>query len=376
MMRISFARLVGILALFHLCGSLRLSNRIFRKSWTHRLYPLNAAQNARGAREAPVQEHYVSRTQVGKKYKELISSNSGEAIELLNKFVGSRDYVGFAKDLKTLASISEEEVSPHVIDSIYTSVNAVLDYINGAGLADVVWSLGKLSTRDSNRKYRACNALLRMRFLAVPNPSSRQVTTSLGGFAKLGMRWEELTAAEQEQFNAMLALVSSSLNEREVGNLLHSLSRIGITWAQLSVPAQSKLLASLLRQASRMKAEHGAMTVYALGILGLSFEQLSAEERRCIDRMSHALLQDVLQKPPLRNRFQQVLCYSPVLVWLMSIILFLPGSVQASNVIYGLAKMGAQFSACSAELQESIWGTLRGPVLSMNAQEVSNTVYS
>jgi hypothetical protein len=45
-------------------------------------------------------------------------------------------------------------------------------------------------------------------------------------------------------------------------------------------------------------------------------------------------------------------------------------------VIYGLAKMGAQFGTCSKELQESIWGTLRGPVRSMNAQEVSNTVYS
>jgi hypothetical protein len=235
-----------------------------------------------------------------------LSHISDGAVETLNKFAGVRDYVGFAKDLKTLASYSNDNVSPHLIDSIYSSVNALLDYIEGSSLADIIWSVGKLATGHSNKKHRACNAALRRRFLTMPNPSSRQVTTALGGLAKLGMRWDELTAAEQEQFNAMLAQVASSLNEREVGNLLHSLSRIGLTWAQLSSPAQSKLLANLLRQAGRMKAEHGAMTVYALGILGLGFEQLSAEERRCIEGMSRALLQDVMQKPPLRNRFQQV----------------------------------------------------------------------
>lgn len=49
---------------------------------------------------------------------------------------------------------------------------------------------------------------------------------------------------------------------------------------------------------------------------------------------------------------------------------------QAANIIYGLAKLTVQLSSSLPRLQESVLRTLSGPLLRMNAQEVSNVVYS
>jgi hypothetical protein len=50
--------------------------------------------------------------------------------------------------------------------------------------------------------------------------------------------------------------------------------------------------------------------------------------------------------------------------------------MQASNIVYGLAKMNIPYSSCPTVLQQAIMATLGAPLQHMNAQEVSNMVYS
>lgn len=267
-------------------------------------------QGSRMVREGPSvmpsAMRFQMRNEVGNKYRELMGENIDELLQLLQQFIDASNYSGFVQDVKTLASSAPPDNPPEMIDSLYQMIKTILDRLKGEQLADIIWSLGKFANRVSNVKFRAVHQRLWSRLCAQINLTSRQVTTSFGGLAKLGILWQGMPPADRTSLERIVVSVAGSLNEREVGNLLHSLSRMGVQWAELSAHVQEALLANLLRQHKSMRAEHGTMTVYALGILGLSVEQLSPAERTGIFSMSTALLQDVLTKPPLRNRCQQV----------------------------------------------------------------------
>jgi hypothetical protein len=110
----------------------------------------------------------------------------------------------------------------------------------------------------------------------------RIVTTSLGGFAKLGLRWQFVSPENKEDMVGMIGVTAATLNDREVSNLLHALSKMTIPWAIFPKAVQEGLLQSFVRESSALVSQQGSMTIYSLGLMGLSVGAVSVAVRERI----------------------------------------------------------------------------------------------
>jgi hypothetical protein len=231
---------------------------------------------------------------------------SADSLRSLRDLIERGRYGKFVEDFKTFASSGAAGVTTEDTDKLFEMVDHALDHVADDQIADMIWGLGKLATRHSNTKFRTVNQRLWTKLCSQQSITPRQVTTSFVGFAKLNIKWESMEADIRSSVQRMVRSVAQSLNEREIGNVLHSLSKMGVPWLELSAPTREALLTSLLRHGTKMQDEHGAMSLYALGILGVTAQHLTSQQHEGICRLATTLLQDILQKPPLRTCSQQV----------------------------------------------------------------------
>lgn len=152
----------------------------------------------------------------------------------------------------------------------------------------------------------------------------------------------------------MLAVgqVASGLNDREVGNLLHSLSKLAVPWSALPVTAQNDLLQSFIRVSKLLVSQQGSMAVYSLGLMGVTLDNVNPAVRDHIFVVAMSVLEES-KVHVVRSITQQV-----------------------SNVIYGLAKMGARYKSLPPNVSIGIQDGIMNTMASMNEQEISNTIYS
>ena len=120
------------------------------------------------------------------------------------------------------------------------------------------------------------------KFCRLDSLTARQITTGMGGIAKLNVKWNYLSGdMRQELLNALDTTVRS-LNDREVANLLHTFSKLQIPWNDLSVSIQQGLLESFVFHSEALVSEQGSMAIYALGLIGLQKSNLDATVTRHI----------------------------------------------------------------------------------------------
>lgn len=104
--------------------------------------------------------------------------------------------------------------------------------------------------------------------------TSRQLTTGMGGLAKLNVKWTLLPDNIKNEIVAALDKTACSLNDREVANLLHTFSKLQISWRDLAPSMQDGLIESFVRHSDELISEQGSMAIYAMGLMGLQKAQL------------------------------------------------------------------------------------------------------
>ena len=114
-------------------------------------------------------------------------------------------------------------------------------------------------------------------FCRLDSLTPRQVTTGMGGVAKLNMKWSYLSSDTRQDLLNALDKAVRFLNDREVANLLHTLSKLQISWKDLSSSIQEGLLGSFVMHSKALVSEQGSMAIYALGLIGLQKANLDAK---------------------------------------------------------------------------------------------------
>ena len=114
-------------------------------------------------------------------------------------------------------------------------------------------------------------------FFQLDTLTSRQITTGMGGIAKLNVKWSHLSSDMRQGLLNALDTTVRSLNDREVANLLHTFSKLQISWKDLSSSIQEGLLDSFVLHSEALVSEQGSMAIYALGLLGLQKTNLDTK---------------------------------------------------------------------------------------------------
>lgn len=264
----------------------------------------------------------------------------------------NNDLENFTKNLKTFASGTDDKVDlSSVILPIISDWN-YQDQLTPDKISDWLWSLGKLGFKCFNPKHKLICMDLIHRFCMTTSLTSRQVTTSFGGFQKMGMKWSSMNPEDKHNFIDIISSTCSSLNSRELPNLFYSLCKLGVRWEDMSTNLQDGLIDSFMKHSSELKSQQGSMSIYSLGLLGLKIDDIvDSSIIDTIYAVSSSVLSDSHGNE--NNKFF---------------------SQQCSNVIYGLAKLGVQSITCPIDAK--IQNTLLEMMTYMNDQEVANTVYS
>ena len=142
------------------------------------------------------------------------------------------------------------------------------------------------------------------------------------------------------------------LNDREVGNILHSFSKLGVPWSAFPESVANGLLESMVRVSKRLVSQQGSMVIYSFGLMGVSLDDMTPVIRDHLYNIAMAVLEE--SKVHIHQSVTQ----------------------QASNVIYGLAKMGARYKQLPSFMITGITEGIINAMGYMNEQEVANTIYS
>ena len=226
--------------------------------------------------------------------------------------------------------------------------------INATCISDWLWSLPRVGFNVANNSHRDMVMLLLHRLVRIPRLTPRQVTTSLGGLARMRFKWIQLPETTQNDIIIALEAVAIKFNAREICNCLHSLSKLKIPWSGLPPQVRSSLLECFILQSSAggLVSQQGSMTIYSLGLMGLKLYDCTPAVQDHIWLVTLAVVEEALVDNR-KNIAQHV-----------------------SNVIYGAAKFGAQYDRMSLQLIDSIYQALHHIMPIMNEQEVANVIYS
>ncbi len=284
-------------------------------------------------------------------------SDLGLLIELAN----NKDIVKFTKLLKTIASRDALTDVDQIASAVSPHMISMIPYLSGQHISDWLWSLGRVGFTLSVKSYRDFTMTLihRLCELSDVELNSRIVTTSIGGLARLRMRWYQLPQSCQNDLIKIVSKVALNLNDREVGNLLHSLSKICVPWSVLPKATQLDILESFVRESQYLVSQQGSMAIYSLGLMGLNINTVPPAVRDNI----YTVAISVLNEAATVNKNTPVATARPV-------------TQQNSNVIYGLGKLGCSHDDMPKNVQNSIEKSIVAVMDLMNDQEIANTIYS
>ena len=212
----------------------------------------------------------------------------------LAKLANSGDPAEYTVVFKNAAARSIVFGFTNVADDVLETLNKLLNLFNASQISDILWSVSRTGFTLSSKTHRQLIMQLVHRLCEAPiqELTSRVVTTSVGGIAKVNMRWYQLPEASQRDILVAVKAVALQLNGREVGNLLHGLSKIKVPWAVLGADTQHKLLESFARNTDELVDQQGAMSIYSLGLMGLDIAECAPAVRDRLFLVARAVLED------------------------------------------------------------------------------------
>lgn len=230
-----------------------------------------------------------------------------------------------------------------------------LDSVGATALSDWLWAAPRIGLKIGNSAHRALiiellHRLVEMRGELTP----RQVTTSLGGLARMRFKWAQLPEQTRTDIITALDSLATDFNDREIGNCLHSLSKLQIPWGGLPLSVRASLLEVFVRESASLVSQQGSMALYSLGMMGLDINCASVSQsvRDHIYLVAVAVVQE-----STHNRRHTV-------------------AQQVTNVVYGLAKMRANWKDMPHDARDGVTEAVCHLNSSLNEQEVANLVYS
>lgn len=282
-------------------------------------------------------------------------------VELLIELANNKDIAKFTRLLKTIASRDSLTDVDQIATTISPYMIPMIPDLTGQHISDWLWSLGRVGFTLSVKSYRDFTMTLihRLCELSDDELNSRIVTTSIGGLARLRMRWYQLPQSCQNDLIKIVSKVALNLNDREVGNLLHSLSKICVPWSVFPASAQVDILESFVRESKYLVSQQGSMAIYSLGLMGLNINSVSPAVRDNIYTVAISVL----------NEATTITKNTPVTT-------ARPITQQNSNVIYGLGKLGCSHDDMPKNVQNSVEKSILSVMDLMNDQEIANTIYS
>lgn len=295
-----------------------------------------------------------------------------EAVHLLRHALSTQKYQMFVRIMKNFAfgiDRGESEGTSNPIRTkagvdMLTLINEELDNFDANTVTESLWSIGKVGYRLSTPLEREVTMRLLNRLCLCQEQgdelTSRQVTTSIGGLAKLGLKWNFVPKQTKDDLVKMVGYTATSLNDREVSNLLHSLSKMLTPWSAFPRQVQAGLLESFVRESQHLVSQQGSMSIYSLGLMGLQIDGCTPAIRDRIYVVALNVLRED-SKNAVTAKSQQQKRYA---------------CQQVSNVIYGLAKAGARYQSLPPHVKKTLEDAVLQSLALMNEQEVSNTVYS
>ena len=221
---------------------------------------------------------------------------------ILSKFSNdpaiSTDLPELTASLKNFAYNNQNIDNPIILAKLLPLLESRLREpdMENAEFSDLVWSIGKLGFKAYRAEHRAsvCYRLLNY-FCQKRNMTPRQVTTSLGGFARMAVKWNLLDHSNQEGILRHINSVSREFNSREISNVLHSMGTLGMTWSGLPVDLQMNVMEALIMNAKMLYAQEGCMSIYSLGLLGADLERVAPAVKDCVIMVSINVLQEILK---------------------------------------------------------------------------------
>jgi len=211
----------------------------------------------------------------------------------LRTYLEQKRYVAFVKTLKnvvvgvSITSPKRSYADHGKSEPGQAMLNLIIKHCNwfdATCTAEVVWIMSRIGFGVSTPLEREAMQMLLDRLCQLQRNGEEEitpriVTTSVGGFAKLGLRWQFVSQSNKDDMVGMIGITASSLNDREVSNLLHALSKMTIPWATFPKAVQEGLLESFVRESSALVSQQGSMTIYSLGLMGLSVGSVAPNVR-------------------------------------------------------------------------------------------------
>jgi len=227
-----------------------------------------------------------------------------------------------------------------------------LENIGATAISDWLWALPRVGLKIGNPQHRALTMELVHRFVGINGLTPRQVTTSLGGLARMRFKWSQLPEQMRTDIVTALDLVAINFNDREIGNCLHSLSKLQIPWTSLPPSVRSALLEVFVRESAALISQQGSMAIYSLGMMGLDITSTPQAIQDHIYLVGSTVVQEASH-----NRRRTV-------------------AQQVTNVVYGFAKMACKWPTIPPHVQRGITDAILSLHQSLNEQEVANLLYS
>ena len=279
-------------------------------------------------------------------------------VQQLLQCIAQKDPINFTKIIKTIGykNIYNRDFSR----AFYPVLRKFMEYDWAVGtghasrISELIWSMGRLGFKATVPEQAGLAMELLHRLTDNKSLSCREVTTALGGLARMNMKWMYLHEGTRTDIRTAIGAVALRLNDREIGNILHSMTKLMVPWHEFPNMTQNHLLESFVRNSidQKMVSHQGSMAIYSLGLLGIKLDAVTPAARDNIFSTSINVLEE-----SYTAKTKQV-------------------TQQSSNVIYGLMKMGAEWNELPSPVKECIIKGFESVGESMNEQEVANTIYS
>jgi hypothetical protein len=226
--------------------------------------------------------------------------------------------------------------------------------LNAGKISEIIWIMGRIGFSSTNPDHSTMYNNLLHHFCDESDLSGREVTTTLGGLARMNVKWNYLAEDTRQDIKTAIGKVALSLNDREIGNILHSMTKLFIPWDEFPTTVQNNLLESFVRNSKKgkMLSHQGSMAIYSLGLLGIKIDNVTPAVRDNIFSTGIIVLEE-----SVTNIHKSV-------------------TQQSSNVVYGFMKLGIKWSSLPSNVKECLERAILNIMGYMNEQEVANTIYS
>eukprot|EP00596_Hydrurales_sp_CCMP1899_P006793 CAMPEP_0119051996 /NCGR_PEP_ID=MMETSP1177-20130426/73436_1 /TAXON_ID=2985 /ORGANISM="Ochromonas sp, Strain CCMP1899" /LENGTH=1626 /DNA_ID=CAMNT_0007031409 /DNA_START=104 /DNA_END=4981 /DNA_ORIENTATION=- len=183
---------------------------------------------------------------------------------------------------------------------------------------------------------------------------SMQVANCMWALGKYGIRWDSLTVNVQKAYQQAIIRVAFKMNSMAVANTIHGLSHQRAQWKLLSPRLRDSLCKALEARIEGMHEQEVSNCISGLGRLGAEWSDLTPTVRGLLGDAFSRTLRDI----PPRGLAMSIHGFGRMNTNFVSLPLNIQSSImravqkisshsnslEVSNILYGLGKMGAIMS--------------------------------